>query len=32
MKEKLDNGLWKIQAGQTVEDFLSDINNNFKDV
>lgn len=31
-KEKLENGLYKIVAGQSVENFLNDINENFKKV
>ena len=31
-KNKLDNDLIQIQAGQTVENFLKDINDNFKQV
>lgn len=31
-KKTLDNGLYEIQAGQTVKKFLSDINDNFNNV
>ena len=31
-KQTLDNGLIEIQAGQTVENFLKDINDNFKQI
>ena len=31
-KKTLDNGLIEIQAGQTVENFLKDINDNFKQI
>lgn len=31
-KTTFDNGLIQIEAGQTVENFLQDINNNFSQV